>query len=151
MTFNEDYQDRILVCRDCGQTFTFSAGEQEFYASKGLTNVPGRCPSCRSARRGGQASVPRPRSEMYEAICANCGRTTSVPFVPREDRPVYCSDCFQAQRASRSSRRDDSRSYSGSSYNNYGGGNRYSGGNGGRGRDRDRGSRDRRDRRDSRW
>ncbi len=134
MMSNEGYQDRILTCRDCGLDFTFSAGEQEFYASRGLTNAPGRCPSCRAARRNGQSSVPRQRSsEHYETTCATCGRPTSVPFVPREDRPVYCSDCFQAQRAARGPRRDDSRSYSG-------------GGQGGRGRDR----RDRRDNRD-RW
>ena len=144
MMSNEGYQDRILTCRDCGQDFTFTAGEQEFYASRGLTNTPGRCPSCRAARRGGQSSAIRSRSsEHYETTCATCGRPTSVPFVPREDRPVYCSNCFQAQRASRGPRREDSRSYSGSGYG-------YSGGygNGGRG-GRDR--RDRRDNRDSRW
>jgi CxxC-x17-CxxC domain-containing protein len=141
MMSNEGYQDRILTCRDCGQDFTFTAGEQEFYASRGLTNTPGRCPSCRAARRGGQASGSRPRStstEHYETTCATCGRPTSVPFVPREDRPVYCNECFQAQRASRGPRREESRSYSG--YDNSGGG--YGGG----GRDR----RDRRDRRDNR-
>ena len=141
MMSNEGYQDRILTCRDCGQDFTFTAGEQEFYASRGLTNTPGRCPSCRAARRGGQSSAPRPRSsEHYETTCATCGRPTSVPFVPREDRPVYCSDCFQAQRAARGSRRDEYRSsYSGSGYGNDSG---YGGGRGGR---------DRRDNRDSRW
>ena len=140
MMSNEGYQDRLLVCRDCGQDFTFSAGEQEFYASRGLTNAPSRCPSCRAARRssGAQSSAPRQRSgEQYETVCATCGRPTSVPFVPREDRPVYCNDCFQAQRAARGPRRDDSRSYSS-----------YSGGNSGSG-SRGRG-RDRRDRRDSR-
>ena len=45
------YQDKTLVCRDCGGEFVFSAGEQEFFALKGLQNEPGRCPSCRSARR----------------------------------------------------------------------------------------------------
>jgi CxxC-x17-CxxC domain-containing protein len=133
------YQDRILTCRDCGMDFTFSAGEQEFYASRGLTNAPGRCPSCRAARRNGQSSsAPRQRSgEHYETTCATCGRPTSVPFVPREDRPVYCSDCFQAQRASRGPRREDSRSYSELD---------RSRSSGGRGRDR----RDRRDNYD-RW
>ena len=139
MMSNEGYQDRILTCRDCGQDFTFSAGEQEFYASRGLTNAPSRCASCRSARRNSQPSAPRQQrggGEHYDTICATCGRPTSVPFVPREDRPVYCSDCFQAQRASRGPRRDDSRSsYSGSNQ----------GGRGGRDR-RDRGDRDRRDR-----
>ena len=137
MISNEGYRDRILVCRDCGNDFTFTAGEQEFYASKGLTNTPGRCPDCRAARRGSQSSSSHaPRGEQYEAICATCGRATVVPFMPREDRPVYCSDCFQVQRASRPPRRDD-RSYSGSS--------NYGGGRGGRGGGRDSG-RDRRNR-----
>lgn len=140
MMSNEGYRDRILTCRDCSNDFTFSAGEQEFYASKGLTNTPSRCPSCRALRRGGQSTNTSraPRGEQYEAICATCGRHTSVPFIPREDRPVYCSDCFQAQRASRPVR-DDSRNYSESSGSGYGGN---------RGRDRRDGGRDRRD---SRW
>jgi CxxC-x17-CxxC domain-containing protein len=103
MSYN-GYQDRILTCRDCGKEFTFSAGEQEFFASKGLTNTPSRCPDCRSARRNGQTNrAPRSR-EQYDAVCASCGQPTTVPFMPREDRPVYCSDCYQAQRASRPSR-----------------------------------------------
>lgn len=135
MMSNGGYQDRILTCRDCGQDFTFTAGEQEFYASKGLTNSPGRCPDCRAARRnGGNNAAPRTRGEYHETTCADCGRPTSVPFIPREDRPVYCSDCFQYHRPVRAAgRRDD---YGNSSYNSYGGGNR------------DR--RDRRERRD-RW
>lgn len=131
----EGYQDRILTCRDCGQEFTFTAGEQEFFASKGLTNAPSRCPECRKARRGGGASSgQRPRGEQYEAVCASCGKATTVPFIPREDRPVYCSDCFQEQRASRAPR--------GGGYSSGGGG--YSSG-GGRSGGRN-GGRDRRDR-----
>ncbi len=166
MMSNAGYQDRILTCRDCGQDFIFTAGEQEFYASRGLTNDPGRCSACRAARRNGQSSSPRARSysgEHYETTCATCGRPTSVPFVPSEGRPVYCSDCFQAQRASRGPRRDDSRNYnsygnnyggssyggtsgtSGNSYNSYGSGRSDRGG-----RDRDRDRRDYRDRRDNR-
>jgi CxxC-x17-CxxC domain-containing protein len=146
MMSNEGYGDRILTCRDCGNDFTFTTGEQEFYANKGLTNTPSRCPSCRALRRGGQSNSGSraPRGEQYDAICASCGRATSVPFIPREDRPVYCSECFQAQRASRP-RRDDSNSYGGGGNTNGGG---YSGG--GRSRDRRDSGRDR-DRRDSRW
>lgn len=156
MMSNEGYRDRILTCRDCGQDFTFTVGEQEFYASKGLTNTPSRCPSCRSARRAGQSSsnFRAPRGESYETTCATCGRLTSVPFVPREDRPVYCSECFQAQRASRP-RRDDSRSYSNSGYgaaSSYGNGGNRGGRDGGRDRDRDRRDyRDRDRRSNSRW
>ena len=45
------YQDKTLVCKDCGQEFTFTASEQEFYAEKGFTNEPVRCPDCRRARK----------------------------------------------------------------------------------------------------
>jgi CxxC-x17-CxxC domain-containing protein len=146
----EGYQDRILTCRDCGQEFTFTAGEQEFFASKGLTNAPSRCPECRKARRNGPSSNQRPRSgntEQYEAVCATCGQKTTVPFIPREDRPVYCSDCFQEQRASRPARDGNSGGgYGGgnSGGGSYGGGSSYGGNSGGSyggGRGGDRGGR----------
>jgi len=43
--------DQTLYCRDCNAEFTFTVGEQEFYASRGLTNSPSRCPDCRAARK----------------------------------------------------------------------------------------------------
>jgi CxxC-x17-CxxC domain-containing protein len=151
MPYNAGYNDRILTCRECGQTFTFTAGEQEFYASRGLTNDPSRCPDCRAARRnaqGGGFRQPRAESgQRYETTCADCGRVTSVPFVPREDRPVYCSDCYQNHRPARAGHSDSSRG----SYGNSGG---YSSGGygGGRGRGNDRGGGGgRRDRDYDRW
>jgi len=45
------FQDKSLTCSDCGTTFTFSSGEQEFFQSKGFTNEPKRCPSCRRAKK----------------------------------------------------------------------------------------------------
>lgn len=94
------YTDQTLQCRECGVEFIFSAGEQEFYAAKGLVNQPARCPDCRSARRarvnGGQLGGQR---EMHPAVCASCGIETQVPFLPRGDRPVYCSNCFDRIRA----------------------------------------------------
>jgi len=45
------FQDKSIKCSDCGATFTFTAGEQEFFASKGFTNEPRRCPSCRQAKK----------------------------------------------------------------------------------------------------
>jgi len=100
------YNDKPLTCRDCGQSFLFTAGEQEFFASKGFTNEPTRCPDCRAANKrsrsgggggysGGYDRAPR---EMFPAVCASCGKETQVPFQPRGDRPVYCSDCFASQR-----------------------------------------------------
>ena len=127
------YADKTLTCRDCGMEFVFTAGEQEFYAQKGFTNEPTRCPSCRQQRKagggrsgsygdrdsysgggyddrdsygsrgGGYSSGPR---EMHSATCASCGKEALVPFVPRGDKPVYCSDCFRQQRQSSSRSRN---------------------------------------------
>jgi CxxC-x17-CxxC domain-containing protein len=105
------YTDKTLTCRDCGQNFTFTTGEQEFFASKGFTNEPSRCPDCRAQRKtqqGGYSSgysgagYERREREMFPAICSQCGKETQVPFQPRSDRPVYCSDCFAVQRGERS-------------------------------------------------
>jgi CxxC-x17-CxxC domain-containing protein len=114
--------DRTLNCRDCGREFVFTAGEQDFYASKGLTNDPVRCPSCRSARkssmtRSNSFEAPedtgyvryekfasfggRTPRQMHPATCAECGQMTEVPFVPRGDRPVYCCACYNKIRTPR--------------------------------------------------
>lgn len=77
----------------------FTAGEQEFYAAKGLMNEPARCPDCRAARRARTSGYDMGRREMHPAICASCGIETKVPFLPRGDRPVYCSTCFDRVRA----------------------------------------------------
>jgi CxxC-x17-CxxC domain-containing protein len=91
------YQDRSLTCRDCGEEFSFSAGEQAFFSSKGLTNDPQRCSSCRAiAKRARSTDGPR---EFHAAICGACGGQAVVPFAPRNDRPVYCSSCFDKVRA----------------------------------------------------
>ncbi len=103
------YQDRTLTCVDCGASFTFTAEDQQYHAEKGYTNEPKRCPSCRSARRagggggyggGGGGGYSRGPREMHDATCAQCGKQTQVPFLPRGDRPVYCSDCFSKQPSS---------------------------------------------------
>jgi CxxC-x17-CxxC domain-containing protein len=145
------YTDRAMNCLDCGQEFMFTAGEQEFYAQRGFTEAPKRCPSCRAVRKaqrnsagggdsygggrnggssyssdsggygngggyssggysaggngggygggggGGYGGERRPR-QMFDAVCANCGKTAQVPFQPTGARPVYCSDCFQTRR-----------------------------------------------------
>jgi CxxC-x17-CxxC domain-containing protein len=87
------FVDRTLTCRDCGREFIFSAGEQEFYQSRGLQNEPRRCPECRAARRAADGNG-RVRL-MHDVVCSNCGKPTQVPFVPTGARPVYCLDCFQ--------------------------------------------------------
>ncbi len=111
------FVDKVLNCRECGRDFTFTEGEQEFYAQKGFTNEPSRCPECRAARKnerrggggggysydsdraaGGYSRGPR---QMFETTCSQCGGVAQVPFQPRTDRPVYCSACFEQQRSYR--------------------------------------------------
>lgn len=92
------YEDKTLNCRDCGRDFVFTAGEQEFYVQRGFQNEPSRCPECRRARKSMNNSGNR---QMYEAVCSSCGKPAYVPFQPSGDKPVYCSECFAAQRASR--------------------------------------------------
>ena len=117
------YTDKILNCRDCGAAFTFTAGEQEFFASRGLTNEPSRCPECRAARRasrsqgdsyggggggyggGGGGGYGRER-EMFTVTCSSCGGEARVPFQPRGDKPVYCATCFEQQRGAGGGGRD---------------------------------------------
>ena len=112
-------QDKILTCRDCGKSFTFTVGEQQFYAERGCQNEPSRCPECRHARRSNQNGNSRfggnggnmrssfgqgGERRMYPAVCSACGKETEVPFQPRGDRPVYCSECFERM-GGRSTRR----------------------------------------------
>ncbi|GAB4256185.1 zinc-ribbon domain containing protein [Thermincola ferriacetica] len=89
------FQDKTLVCKECGADFVFSASEQEFYAEKGFQNEPARCPECRAARKQRTNKGSRGPKEMYNVICSNCGAETRVPFKPSQDRPVYCRDCFE--------------------------------------------------------
>ena len=84
-----------MVCKDCGAEFVFTAGEQEFYAEKGFQNEPTRCKECRQARKANRAANS---GETFETTCAACGAPTRVPFIPKNDRPIYCSECFAARR-----------------------------------------------------
>ncbi|OGY28833.1 MAG: zinc-binding protein [Candidatus Woykebacteria bacterium RIFCSPHIGHO2_12_FULL_43_10] len=88
-----EYQDKTIACKDCGTEFTFTASEQEFYASKGFQNEPARCPDCRAKFK----EQRRENRQMFDATCAECGAATQVPFQPTEGRPVYCMDCFKAK------------------------------------------------------
>jgi len=103
--------DSTLTCRDCGQAFVFTSGEQDYYASRGFSE-PGRCPDCRAARKaqrdggssygsGGSSYAGRGGSrEMFDVTCSSCGQPAQVPFQPSGDKPVYCSSCFEKRRAS---------------------------------------------------
>jgi CxxC-x17-CxxC domain-containing protein len=104
------FSDITLTCKDCGNPFVFTAGEQEFYQQRGLMNQPGRCSDCRAARKasgGGSASYGGGggsrggyggEREFFTATCSSCGKEARVPFQPRGDKPVYCSSCFETRR-----------------------------------------------------
>lgn len=89
-------EDKTIICTDCGESFLFTAGEQGFYLEKGLLNEPQRCPGCRERRRRQRTASARQASTV---VCADCGQETTVPFVPRLNRPVYCSACFKNVRS----------------------------------------------------
>ncbi len=107
------YTDKTLKCVECGADFTYAASEQELHASLGYQNEPKRCTPCREAKRmrkgggggrggfgngaGGGGGGPR---EFFTAVCAECGKEAQLPFTPRGDRPVYCSDCCSKRRSS---------------------------------------------------
>ena len=91
------YEDKTLSCADCGKDFEFTASEQEFYAEKGFSNEPKRCPDCRSARKRNRYNGGD--RQMHSVVCAECGAETQVPFKPTGDRPVYCNDCFRAKKS----------------------------------------------------
>ena len=62
-------KDQVLKCRDCGSAFTFTAGEQEFFASRGFTSAPSRCKECRASRKAAQgdsySTYQRRQPDMY--------------------------------------------------------------------------------------
>lgn len=91
-----EFGDRTLSCRECSRPFLWTAGEQQFYAEKGLTNIPARCAECRADRKARLGLQDRAQTEV---VCAECGETTTVPFVPRNGNPVYCSLCFERVRS----------------------------------------------------
>ncbi|MBI1894493.1 MAG: zinc-ribbon domain containing protein [Candidatus Rokubacteria bacterium] len=102
-----DAQDKVLLCKECGKEFLFSAGEQAFYAEKGFQHEPTRCRNCRAARKGRSAEVMSFASNrsLYAATCSECGKETQVPFRPTPGKPVFCRDCFQKRGTKAPSRR----------------------------------------------
>jgi CxxC-x17-CxxC domain-containing protein len=95
-----EFEDRSILCVDCGQDFIWTGGEQLFFHDKGLKNEPKRCKPCKQAKNerlaaiaAAQATGVRQRIEV-SVQCAQCGQQTTVPFYPSQGRPVYCRSCF---------------------------------------------------------
>ena len=70
------FEDKTLVCKDCGKEFVWTAGEQEFYASRGFENQPQRCKPCRDARKNSTRGSIRPWKK-------NSAMTTTSPCSSR--------------------------------------------------------------------
>lgn len=92
-----DYRDKTLTCAECGKPFVFTAGEQRFYAEKRFEHEPKRCKECKAGRGPRPESARRDRVQTT-AVCAGCGKETTVPFRPTQGRPVFCAPCFQAKK-----------------------------------------------------
>ena len=94
-----EFQDKSLTCVDCGAEFTWTAGEQLFFADKQFKNEPKRCKECKAKRatRASSGSMARERVETT-TNCSACGKETTVPFRPTQGRPVFCKECFQQRK-----------------------------------------------------
>jgi len=90
-------EDETLVCKECGNEFVFTAGEQAFYSEKGFLNKPKCCKECRNAKK----TAVKAARKYYTTVCAQCGGEAKVTFQPTSDRPVYCSQCFEDRNGSR--------------------------------------------------
>jgi CxxC-x17-CxxC domain-containing protein len=117
------FTDKNISCVQCGNSFVFTAGEQEFYAEKGYTNEPKRCRPCREdakrakgggggmGERGGYSSSGPGNGgyggggrsggggrQMFDIVCDNCQQPSQVPFQPTPGRKILCRNCFQGSR-----------------------------------------------------
>lgn len=100
-----EYADRDVKCVGCGDIFVFSAGQQKYFADKGLQNAPKRCEECRDQRNQmynekheAHGKPPSGRVE-YPISCSECGARALVPFEPAQGRDVYCKPCFNQRKA----------------------------------------------------
>lgn len=89
-----EFQDRVLKCVDCGADFVFTAGEQLFFHDKQFKNLPKRCKACKQKRAPSQGASQSYVKQETTAVCAECGKETTLPFRPTQGRPVYCRECF---------------------------------------------------------
>jgi len=97
-----EFQDKMLKCVDCGADFVFTSGEQLFFHDKQFRNEPKRCRACKAKRVAVLgATTPRHQGSSRtetRAVCAQCGKDTTLPFRPTQGRPVLCRECFQQKR-----------------------------------------------------
>jgi CxxC-x17-CxxC domain-containing protein len=83
------FEDKKIICEECQTEFVWTVEEQEFFKTKGYTNDPRRCPSCRHERRINQG-------RQYEVVCAEdgCSTIVNLPFKPKADGKYYCKSHY---------------------------------------------------------
>ena len=87
-----ELEDKTLVCKDCGNKFIFTCGEQKFFIDKGLQNIPKRCKICTAKYK----IQLREKHPSFWIKCKGCGKKAEVPFEPKSEE-VYCEDCFKKE------------------------------------------------------
>jgi CxxC-x17-CxxC domain-containing protein len=102
ITTEDDFEDKDIICIDCGDVFTWTSGEQLFFHDKNLKHPPKRCKPCKKAKNERLNAISKAQAEGYKqkievrVNCAKCEIQTTVPFYPSQGRPVYCRSCFIA-------------------------------------------------------
>lgn len=93
-----DLEDRTLICKDCGNKFIWTAGEQKFFLDKGLQNIPKRCKVCTAAYK----NQLREKHPAWWVKCLKCGKKAEVSFEPKTD-DILCENCFNKEIEKRNS------------------------------------------------
>lgn len=85
-------EDKLLMCKDCGNKFIWTAGEQKFFLDKGLQNIPKRCKVCTDKYK----NKLREKHPVHWIKCLGCKKKAEVPFEPKSE-DVYCEECFNKE------------------------------------------------------
>ena len=92
MVEEQQFEDQVLVCKECGDKFIWTAGEQQFFRDKGLQNIPKRCKPCGEKFK----AQLREKHPMNWIHCRKCNKKAEVPFEPKSD-DILCEECFKEE------------------------------------------------------
>ena len=86
------FEDKKIVCEECGTEFIWDASEQAYFEKKGFKKVPKRCRACRAKK---QLEAQKEKENEKDIFCTKCGKKsrTSGNFDPNEEEAL-CLDCY---------------------------------------------------------
>ena len=90
------FENKKLICEECGTEFTWDAAEQAFFEKKGFKKVPKRCRACRSQKR---EEIKKEKENEREITCAMCGKKSATKNEVAPDEEALCFDCYLKERA----------------------------------------------------